>query len=66
MLLSSRDGSNTLGVGFLLFSMLMANVQSRSASEVLAVFDKPIQLFGNVSVSADLACASSLNFIDDQ
>lgn len=45
----SQAGSRTLGVGFLICSTLVAGVQSKAASEILAVFDKPIQLFGNVS-----------------
>jgi hypothetical protein len=49
MSFSSLAGSRTLGVGFLICSAFVANVQCKAASEILAVFDKPIQVFGNVS-----------------
>lgn len=42
-------GLRTLGVGFLICSVFVGEVQSKAASEILAAFDKPIQLFGNVS-----------------
>lgn len=52
----SQAGSRTLGVGFLICSAFVGGVQSKVASEILAVFDKPIQLFGNVNDFESLVC----------
>jgi hypothetical protein len=55
MSFSSLARLKTLGVRlFLIFSVVVRDVQCRSASEILAVFDKPIQLFGNVGIAISM------------
>jgi hypothetical protein len=59
MSISVLASSRTLGVGLLICSAFVSTAQSKSASEILAVFEKPIQLFGNVSRSVGLGMNST-------
>jgi len=68
MAISSFCRSRTLAVRLLVLSTaLVGNVQCNSASEILAVFDKPIQLFGNVSCALSIGAGHGiLTFLDDE
>ncbi|QDS76059.1 hypothetical protein FKW77_005696 [Venturia effusa] len=53
----SYAGSRTLHVGFLIWSAYVGSVQSKAASRTPAVFDKPIQLTGNMT-------SNDIDFVD--